>query len=157
FLDPATGKIKQTLKLPVRGDEKDDKPGFSVVGLAVKGNRVYATDADSLVRVAVRQEDGIYGWDKPFELAAPNVKGKAQGTGLVLVDDKELWALSTRGNDVQRIALESGKVLQRIPVGVAPFTLRFAGPDKCYVSNWGGDPPKEGDPQGESSKTPIRI
>src|SRR5262249_23228065 len=33
----------------------------------------------------------------------------------------------------------------------------FAGPDKCYVSNWGGDPPKEGEPQALSSKTPIRI
>src|SRR5262249_43315928 len=111
FLDPATGKIKQTLKLPVRGDEKDDKPGFSVVGLAVKGNRVYATDADSLVRVAMRQEDGIYGWEKPLDLAAPKVKGKAHGAGLVWVDDKELWVLSTRGNDVQRIALDSGKVV----------------------------------------------
>src|SRR5262245_41099361 len=127
FLDPTTGKIKQTLKLPTRGDER---PGFSIVGLAVRGPRVYATDADSLVRVAVRQEDGVYGWENPIELAPPKVEGKAHGAGLALVGDKELWALSTRGNEVQRLALDNGKVVQRIPVGVAPFTLVLPHPEK---------------------------
>src|SRR5262249_15429345 len=102
FLDPATGAIKQTLKLPARGDEKgDDKPGFSVVGLAVQGARIYATDADSQVRVAVRQEDGVYGWEKPLELGLPEVNGKAHGAGLAFAHNMELWVLSTRGNNVQ--------------------------------------------------------
>ena len=74
FLNPATGAIKQTLKLPVRGDEKgDDKPGFSVIGLAVRGERIYATDAQSQIRIAVRQADGIYGWEKSLNLAPPQV------------------------------------------------------------------------------------
>jgi YVTN family beta-propeller protein len=157
FLDPATGKIKQTLALPAPRGKKEDRPGFSVIGLAVRGDRVYATDADSLLRVAVRQEDGIYGWDKPIVLDLPQVGGKAHGSGLVFASDNELWALSTRGNNVQRIDFATGKVVQTIPVGVAPFTLCFAGPDRCYVSNWGGDPPKEGDPQAVTSKTPVRI
>jgi YVTN family beta-propeller protein len=156
FLDPETGKVKQTLPLPVKKGERD-KPGFGIVGLAVRGNRIYATDADSQVRVAVRNGEGVYAWDKPINLAAPKVGGKADGSGLAFLNDQELWVLSTRGNEVQRIALDRGEVIQRIPVGVAPFTLCFAGPDKCYVSNWGGDPPKAGEPQGESSKTPIRI
>jgi YVTN family beta-propeller protein len=156
FLDFGTGKIKQTLALPPKKGDKD-KPGFGVVGLAVRGNRIYATDADSQVQVAVRNGDGVYTWDKPIDLAAPKVGGKADGSGLAFLNDQELWVLSTRGNDVQRVALDTGKVVQRIPVGVAPFALCFAGPDKCYVSNWGGDPPKESDPQAVSSKTPIRI
>src|SRR5262249_27539936 len=158
FLDPATGAIKQTLKLPARGDEKgDDKPGFSVVGLAVQGARIYATDADSQVRVAVRQEDGVYGWEKPLELGLPEVNGKAHGDGLAFAHNMELWVLSTRGNNVQRIDLATSKVVQTIPVGVAPFTLCFTGPDRSYVSNWGGDPPKENDPQALTSETPVRI
>src|SRR5262249_56411132 len=30
-------------------------------------------------------------------------------------------------------------------------------PDKVYVSNWGGDPPRPNDPQARTSDTPIRI
>src|SRR5262249_1647374 len=157
YLDPATGKIRQTLNLPQPRAKDEDKAGFSVVGIVVRGDRIYATDVDSQVRVAARQADGKYDWDKPIELALPKVGGKAHGSGLTLVGDNELWVLSTRGNDVQRIALDSGKVVQRIAVGVSPFRVCFAGPDKCYVSNWGGDPPKEGEPQALSSKTPIRI
>ena len=43
-----------------------------------------------------------------------------------------------------------------IPVGVAPFALCFAG-ERCYVSNWGGDPPRAGDPTAKSSGTPTRV
>src|SRR5262249_51631340 len=138
-------------------DDEDERPGFSVIGLAVQGHRIYATDAANQVRVAARKSDFVYEWETPIDLAPPKVTGKANGSGLVFAGDNELWVLSTRGNEVQRIALDTCKVVQQIPVGVAPFTLCFAGPDKCYVSNWGGDPPKEGDPQALSSKTPIRI
>src|SRR5438046_4050659 len=42
FLDPATGKIKQTLAAPRQG--RGQAVGFSVVGLAAVGDRVYAGD-----------------------------------------------------------------------------------------------------------------
>lgn len=47
--------------------------------------------------------------------------------------------------------------LERVAVGVAPYTVRALNADKAYVSNWGGDPPKEGDPTGTTSGTPIRV
>ncbi len=154
FLDPATGKNLQTLALPREGDPR---PGFSVTGIVARNGRIYATDAQGGVRIAVRGKDDRYTWDKVYELDRPKVGDHAHGAGLALVGEDELWVLSTRGNCVQRMTLSSGKVVQTIPVGVAPFTLCFAGPDRCYVSNWGGDPPGQGDPKALTSKTPVRI
>jgi YVTN family beta-propeller protein len=156
FLDVATGKIKQTLKPPVP-PKADPKPGFSVVGLVVRGERVYATDAQEQVRVAVRGADGRYDWDSGIALAKPKVGGLPHGAGLAFANGGELWVLSTRGNNVQRLTVATGKVEESIPVGVAPYMICFTSPDRCYVTNWGGDPPAAGDPQALSSKTPIRI
>jgi YVTN family beta-propeller protein len=156
FLDVATETIKQTLKLPIPPDA-DPKPGFSVTGLVVRGDRVFGTDAQGQVRIARRGDDGRYDWTTPIYLEAPKVGKEPHGAGLAFLGNDELWALSTRGNNVQRIGLATGKVEQVIPVGVAPFQIVFTGPNRAYVSNWGGDPPVEGDPQGLTSKTPVRI
>jgi YVTN family beta-propeller protein len=156
FLDVATATIQQTLKLPIP-PKADPKPGFSVVGLAVRGESIYATDAQGQVRIAQRAADGNYDWTTPIDLATPSVGKAPHGSGLAFHGKDELWVLSTRGNNVQRIALATGKLEQVIPVGVAPFQILFASSERCYVSNWGGDPPKEGDPQALTSKTPVRI
>src|SRR5439155_7021472 len=89
-------------------------------------------------------------------LEKPKVDGAAHPAGMALRDGKELWVTSTRGNSVQRLEIVGGKVLQVIPVGVAPFAVVFAG-NAAYVSNWGGDPPGKDDPQALSSKTPVKI
>jgi YVTN family beta-propeller protein len=86
----------------------------------------------------------------------PKVDGLAHPAGMALRDGKELWVTSTRGNSVQRLDATTGKMLQVIQVGVAPFTVMFAG-DKAYVSNWGGDHPDKDDPKSPSSKTPVKI
>ena len=59
IIDAETGTIRQTLASPV---------GFSVVGLATRGDRVYASDVQSAVHVAVRKADGTYDWDSPIQL-----------------------------------------------------------------------------------------
>ncbi len=148
FLDLATGKVRQTLA---------HAQGFSVVGLWVSGERVYAGDTRSRVMVAVRSPDGLYKWDKPIPLQKPAVGGEAYPAGLVGVAPDELLVAASRGNSIQVVHPESGKVEYVVPVGVAPYAICRAGPDRCYVSNWGGDPPAAADPQARSSGSPIRI
>src|SRR5205823_8612934 len=75
----------------------------------------------------------------------------------VAVRNGELWVAVTRGNCVQRFRRENGQLEQEIAVGVAPYGLCFPQPDRCYVSNWGGDAPKEGERQAKSSGTSIRV
>ncbi len=148
FIDTATNTIRQTLASPV---------GLSVLGLAGTEQRIYTSDVKDHIRVAQRQDDDSFQWGNPIALAEPAVGGVAHPAGLALRGNTELWALSTRGNSVQRIDLPTGKVVQVIPVGVAPFAVCFPRPDRAYVSNWGGDPPTDKDVKGITSKTPVKI
>ena len=148
FIDTASAKIRQTLASPV---------GFSVVGLAIRGDRVYVSDVQNSIHVAIRKENGTYEWSKPIELEKPKVGKVAHPAGLALTGDDKLWVCSTRGNNVQLVDLAGGKVEAVVEVGVAPYSVRVAAPDLIYVSNWGGDRPKPGDPQAKSSDTPTRI
>ena len=50
---------------------------FSAVGLLAAGDRVFATDSQSGVRVARKKADGSYAWEGAFVLKAPAVGGAA--------------------------------------------------------------------------------
>src|SRR5947208_5121985 len=73
FIDVATGAVRQTLTLPSRGQ---DRSGFSVVGLAARGDRVFAGDGPGRVHVARRRADRRYAWDAPVAVTPP-ADGKA--------------------------------------------------------------------------------
>src|SRR5205085_128434 len=74
FIDADTGSVKQTLPLPAA--KKGRSGGFSAVGLAAAGDRIFASDTQSAVRVARRQADGKFAWDEAdFPLKAPAVGG----------------------------------------------------------------------------------
>jgi YVTN family beta-propeller protein len=155
FIDLATRTIRQTLPLPLKKDRK--RFGFSVVGLTVTGDTIHATDAEQTVRVARRGKGGKYTWEPGITLRAPKVKEMPHGAGISSLGKSELLVAATRANNVQRIERTSGKVLEEIPVGVSPFMIQVLGTDRAYVSNWGGEPPRPGDPQAISSGTAIRI
>jgi YVTN family beta-propeller protein len=177
FIDVAAAKIKQTLDLdpgagpePVMGIRAlttrpigpDGKPhrfldGFSVVGLAAQGDRIYVSDAQNHLQIAVRQKNGRYKWDSPIELLKPKAGGYANPAGVALLSREELWVTTTRGNDVQIVDLATGQAQQRVSVGVAPYMIVMAGRNRCYVSNWGGDPPGKGASQALSSGTPVQT
>lgn len=148
FIDVATATVKQTLVSPA---------GFSVVGLLVQGERIYVTDAQDHLRIAERQRDGNYQWATPIELIKPKVGKAAHPAGIAAPEKGTLWVTSTRGNNVQRIDLATGQSQQRVDVGVAPYMVYSPRPDRCYVTNWGGDPPKVGDPQAKTSDTAVSV
>jgi YVTN family beta-propeller protein len=179
FIDVATASVKQTLELhegespepvmdlaelmrhPIGPGGKPRKPtlatGFSVVGILAQGDRIYATDSDATLRVAVRQKDGRYRWDPGVVLNPPRVGGPVFPAGVARQAADELWVASSRGNSVQLVDTANGVAQQVVPVGVAPYAVRCPRPDRCYVTNWGGDPPAAGEPQALSSGTPVRI
>jgi DNA-binding beta-propeller fold protein YncE len=162
FIDVAQAKVRQTLASPV---------GFSVVGLLVRRDRIYVSDAQDHVRVAEKQPDGTYKWLKPIKLTPPSAPGagdedhpekppdesRAHPAGMAWQSETEFWVTSTRGNNVQLVDAETGKLKQTVAVGVAPYTICCPRPGRCYVSNWGGDLPAKDDPQLPSSKTPVRV
>jgi YVTN family beta-propeller protein len=154
FIDVATGAVRQTLTLPSRGE---DRTGFSVVGLAARGDRVFAGDGPGKVHVARRQPNGRYAWETPVAVRPPADGKAADAAGIAVLDDDRLAVASTRGNSVQILNVTGGRVEQVVPVGVAPYAVLPVGPDKWYVSNWGGDPPGPNDPRRDSAGTPVRV
>jgi YVTN family beta-propeller protein len=154
FIDVASERVFQKLSLPEGGDPR---PGFSVCGLVVHKNRIYASDAQDLVRVAVRKADGSYEWARQhIELTKPKVGKLVHPSGMALIGDDKLWVCSTRGNNVQLVDLKTGRVDSVVDVGVAPYMPVVVG-NRVFVSNWGGDPPKEGESQAKTSDTPIKV
>ena len=148
LVDVATGNIKQTL---------NTTGGFGATGLLVQGQNIYATDSKDHVRVALRQLTGELAWAKPLELPKPAAGGSAYPTGVARQSDEAIWVISSRGNSVQLMQVAGGKVLQEVPVGVAPYAICCPRPDLCYVTNWGGDRPKTGERQAPSSATPTKV
>jgi YVTN family beta-propeller protein len=156
FIDLATDRIKQKLRLP-RTKDKGNESGFSVVGLLVQGDRVYASDNRDQVRVAVRQSDGSYHWDKPLTPSGGKGESPSGPTGIAAAPDGKLWVAVGRANHVVLLNPVTGQSEQAVPVGVAPYLICCPTADRCYVSNWGGDPPHEGEPQADSSGTAVHV
>ena len=148
FIDVATGRVRQTLASPV---------GFSVVGVLAHARQVYVTDVKDHLRVATRNADGLYEWKDPVELDKPRAGGSVHPAGIAAHSANAVWVASTRGNSVQFVNVTTGKVEQVVGVGVAPYAVCCPRAGLCYVSNWGGDPPREGDAQAPSSGTPTRV
>ncbi|MFM8270930.1 MAG: bifunctional YncE family protein/alkaline phosphatase family protein [Gemmata sp.] len=154
FIDPATGKVVQTLALPAAA--KGLSGAFSAVGLLAHNGRVYATDSQNAVRVAKRSAAGKYAWDGALALKAPATGGAAYPTGMALAGPGRVWVSANRGNELQLLKLDGGEVEARVPVGVAPY-MPVVVKDKVYVTNWGGDHPGGDDPTGKSSGTAAKI
>jgi len=162
FIDVEKAKIVATLPLGGKflGENVTQGKmyeGMSVTGLALSADRIFTTDSDASLRAAERQADGTFAWGKPLVLPAPKVGGKPHPSGVWLADGENLWVTSTRGNCVFRVDTKKNLAENSLPVGVAPFTVCFVSPTRGYVSNWGGDAPKEGDPQAKTSGTLARI
>src|SRR5262249_11880731 len=152
FIDPATGKVVQTLALPAAAEGLSG--AFSAVGLLAAGDRVFATDSQNAVRIARRKADGSFAWDSAFFLKPPAVGGAAYPTGMAFQGDSYLWVCSSRGNELQLVTIAG--VQARVPVGVAPYMPVVVG-EKVYVSNWGGDHPEKDSPEHKSSGTPVKT
>jgi YVTN family beta-propeller protein len=178
FIDSATAQVKQTLGLTPRDDKPQimteksilgkpiadtGKPGratptgFSVVGLLAQGESVWVTDSKHYVLEARRRPNGIYEWSSGIQLSPPAVGGPANPAGIARQSDHQLWVTATRCNCVQLLDVSTRQVQQVVPVGVAPYMVCVAAADRCYVSNWGGEPPAPQQPQALSSGTPVRI
>lgn len=153
FVDVQSGQVRQSLPSQAAGRSR----GLGVVGLASQGERIYVSDAHDRVMVAKRQPDAGYVWEDPIPLTPPAVGGLAHPAGLAFQNETLLWVASTRGNCVQLLNVETRRVEQVIPVGVAPYGVLRVAPDKVYVSNWGGNKPAAGDVQLSTADSPVRV
>lgn len=153
-LDAETGTIFQTLTVP--------SGGHAVAGLAVAdgGATIYSSGTNGNIFIAHRDHaKDPYRWSGVWTLLSPRVGGDAAPTGLALtMDGKSLLVLSGRGNTLWCLDRNNGKAIDKpIDVGVAPFGVVVVSESKAYVTNWGGEPPRDDEPQALSSNTRVRV
>ena len=152
-IDVASWTIRQEL-----GFEKE---GGSMCGIVVSadGTRVYATTAKNTLAEAPIGPDGTLELKRKIDLPGPEGKGASFPCGLALSPDQKLaYVCLSRNNTLGVVELETGKLLDEIAVGVAPYAVKLS-PDgtRAYVSNWGGRRAREDDRTAKSAGTDAVI
>ncbi len=174
-VDPATGKILQHVPFPsdklhdpkpdtvspqVLEPDKEAILSFTGIAFSPTGDRIYLSNVNGSVKVfAVAADGGVSGL---FSIALPNANAPRRKeeipAGLtVSPDGKRLYVALNLSNRIAEIDTTTGKVLNLMDVGVAPFDLCLVG-KKLYVSNWGGRRPAAGDLTGPAGRgTVVKV
>ncbi|MBK7405684.1 MAG: bifunctional YncE family protein/alkaline phosphatase family protein [Phycisphaerales bacterium] len=174
-LDPATGEIRQRVKLPGETPadpaqqpvssqvlEPDRQGQLSYTGLIFSpdGSRLYMSNVDGSVKVFGVDAMGTVSPERTFALPAANApRRKAEiPAGLAVSDDgRRLYVCGNLSNRLLELDTESGETLRTFEVGVAPYDVRIVS-ERAYVSNWGGRRPGEGDLTGPAGRgTVVRV
>jgi YVTN family beta-propeller protein len=165
LIDPANGRIRQTLPLSTRktDDSTNTVTGqMSFTGLvfAPDGRRLYLSNAGGNVWAFAVDDQGRAG--RPVVLPVPDARAPKQTleipTGLaVSADGQRLYVAGNLGNRLHELDPASGKALRSWDTGVAPQDVVLVG-GKAYVSNRGGRRPGEGDLKAPAGKgTTVRV
>lgn len=169
-LDPGTAKVIERVPLPVAGAgtnqpvsprqlEAAAKSQVSFTGLIFSpdGRRIYLSNVEGDVKVFQVDDHGrVMGLRS---IALPEAKGLQRvaeiPSGLALgPDGKRLYVCGNLTNTLLEIDVESGDVLRRFDVGVAPYDVALIR-GKAYVSNWGGRRPGPDDLTGPAGRGAI--
>ncbi|MHB8206062.1 bifunctional YncE family protein/alkaline phosphatase family protein [Mucilaginibacter sp.] len=130
----------------------------SMYGLAVSNDdsTVYFTGAQRNLYIGNLSKSGAFKLTKKIDLSVD--KKTTTPLGIGLVDDHIAFVALAIPNQVAVVAIDKGKVLSKIPVGVCPYAIVISN-DKRYafVSNFGGPNPKKGDRTEESDGTKVAV
>jgi YVTN family beta-propeller protein len=154
-IDVATWTLRQSFDLHLSG-----KAGPSMHGIAITPDdkRLYVTASGSnLVEIDV-DDSGEMSAGRRIKLPGAQ-RGESYPCGIALLpaSQRAIVCLSM-DNSLAIVDLGAGKVIKRIPVGVAPFDVAISNDGTtAYVSNWGGRHPRQGDLTADSAGTPTVV
>ena len=116
-IDAQSWTIRQELKFPAGGGSPHG------IAIAHDGS-VWATTSGNLLCEAVVGADGLLSWKRQIALPGPAGSGSPFPGGFALSrDGTKAYVALSRNNSLAIVNLESGKVVQELPVGVAPFDV----------------------------------
>lgn len=131
----------------------------SMYGLAMSGNdsTVFFTGAQRNLYIGNISRSGVFKLTKEIDLSADK-KTTTTPLGIGLVDDKTALVALAIPNQVAVVAVDKGKVLGRVPVGVCPYAIVISKDKKyAFVSNFGGPLARKGDRTEESAGTKVAV
>ncbi|MEQ1821786.1 MAG: alkaline phosphatase family protein [Fimbriimonadaceae bacterium] len=129
--------------------------GTSGHGLvALTNGEVWMGDAKSTLHCA-SMADGKWAWKRKIVLPKPKVGGEVYPNCLALQGER-LWVAASRSNTLVCVDLATAKILQEIPVDIAPYGIAISC-ETAYVSCWGGPTPTEKDLKEPSSGVMVKV
>jgi len=130
----------------------------SMYGLTVGSNdsTVYFTGAQRNLYIGNISKSGEFKLTQKIDLSID--KKTTTPLGIGVVDDHTALVALAIPNQVAVIAIDKGKVITKIPVGVCPYAIVIS-KDKRYafVSNFGGPNAKTDDKTEESAGTKVAV
>lgn len=151
-LDTKTWQVRQELTA---------KGGTSLHGIAVSsdGSRIYLTTAESHLLEAGRTQAGKWSWNRTISVPGGRPKGSSYPCGIALSPDgSRAYVCLSRSNSLSVVDLAAGKMIDEIPVGVAPYGVVLSRDGStAYVTDWGGRRPVSGERTATSAGTEALI
>jgi YVTN family beta-propeller protein len=145
----ADRSIMQTLPLPAGGHT------FVGIAWAPDGSAIFTSGTDGQVNRA-KIAGGVATWGPPIALPGPDKRSSVPDGLALSPDGATLCVCLSRNNTLGVVDVARGELTAEIPVGVAPYGVAVSG-QVAYVTNWGGRHPRPGEPQADSSGTPVLI
>lgn len=174
-LDPQNGTILQRVQLPSEDANEpnpkvasanilkpDPKGQVSFTGLKYSpdGRRVFLSNVNGSLKVFTVAKDGSLQASHSIRLPEAGAERRKDEipSGLAFsTDGRRLYVCANLSNQLLELDADSGAVLRRFRVGVAPYDVVCVG-DKAYVSNWGGRRPGPDDLSGPIGRgTTVRV
>ena len=173
-LNPITGDVIQRVGLPAEGAAHDSlepvsthllKPDthgqLSFTGLIFSkdGKRVYLSNVNGSIKVFSVDEVAVQPW-RTFHLPPVAMARRTNEipAGLRMsADGTKLYVALNLSNGLLEMDANTGTVLRRFEVGMAPYEVVLVG-RKAYVSNWGGRRPETNSLTGPGGQgTLVRV
>jgi DNA-binding beta-propeller fold protein YncE len=151
-VDAIGWKIVQELSVP---------GGASYFGLTLNraGTRIYFSNSNSTVHEGDIAPDGTVKWVRQLQVAKPKIGGESYPCGLLLsTTEDSLFVCASRGNEIQQISLDDGKLEDRFETDIAPYDMKFSADGlHLIVSCWGGVRPEKGAKTAKSAGTDVAV
>jgi YVTN family beta-propeller protein len=153
FIDMASRTITQILPLEKGGNS------FCGIGWSSDGETLWTTSATGLweqyypnfLLGAHKDKSDRFRWTQKIELPGPEGTDYSAPGGFAIDRERGLiYVALSKNNTISVVDLALIKLVEQIPVGIAPYDVLICR-DKAYVTNWAGRRPREGDITGPTS------
>jgi YVTN family beta-propeller protein len=136
-----------------------NRVGSSFTGLitSADGRNIFITDAKNKIHIAAKDGQSAFQWKDDILLPRPAIGGNPAPGGLALNSNEDkIYVTLSRNNTLGVVSL-SDKIVNEIPVGMAPYDVVLASDSKAYVSNWGGRKPLDGESTYNSAGSQVLV
>ena len=174
-IDPATGGIRQRVKLPrdaaaepapavasanILKPDADAQLSYTGLIFSPDGRRIFLSNVNGSIKVFAVGDDATVAPSHSIPLPPADAPRRREEipAGLALsADGAKLFVCGNLSNTLLELNAATGAILRTFATGVAPYDVVLVG-NKAYVSNWGGRRPGPDDVTGPAGRgTEVRV